>query len=537
MKRAPERGGADGLADAEAAKDCGAGEARAPLLVEGETCWRVVKADRLAIIVDAADYFAIAKRSLLEARRSVFLIGWDFDLRIALERIDPMEGVPDALGAFLRHLIRIRRGLRIHALRWDLSFFHFPFRATLPLKLLDWLSGDRLSLRADRVHPLNASHHQKIVVIDDCLAFCGGIDMTQNRWDTPAHRDDEPLRATPLGLPAPPWHDATACLDGEAARALGDLSRTRWRRATGQALVPTASENACWPDGLEPDFRNVTIGISRTQPAIKDAQAQIREIEALYLTAIQAARRNIYIETQYFASRRIAEAMMARLKEPDGPEIVVVNPRVADGWLEEKVMGAARATLLERVRRADRHDRFRIYAPVTEGGVDIYVHAKIMIVDDRFLKVGSSNLNNRSMGLDTECDLAIDAEAQGDGAEAARRAIARMRERLVREHLGATEAAFRSALEAAQGSLIAAIDSLAQAKGRSLAVLSVPPPSETEKALTDSEALDPQQPESISSAFRRSRALPWGRVGAGLGLGVAGAAAARFVLLRLRAQR
>lgn len=536
MTPAPRRESAE-LADARPAGKGGPGDGCSRLLVEGETCWRIVRADRLSVIVDAADYFAIAKRSLLKARRSVFLIGWDFDLRIALERIDPMEGVPDALGAFLRHLIRNKRGLRIHALRWDLSFFHFPFRATLPLKLIDWLSGDRLSLRADRVHPLTASHHQKIVVIDDCLAFCGGIDMTQNRWDTPAHRDDEPFRATPLGVQAAPWHDATACLDGEAARALGDLSRTRWRRATGQALAPTASEKACWPDGLEPDFRNVTIGISRTQPAIKDAQAQIREIEALYLAAIQAARRTIYIETQYFASRRIAEAMMERLAEPDGPEIVVVNPRVADGWLEEKVMGAARATLLERVRRADRHDRFRIYAPLTQGGADIYVHAKIMIVDDRFLKVGSSNLNNRSMGLDTECDLAIDAVAQGEGAEAARHAIAAMRERLVCEHLGATGETFRAALEAAQGSLIGAIESLARASGRSLAALAVPPPSETDKALTDSEALDPQQPEGISSAFRRSRALPWARIGTRLGLGVAGVAAARFVMLRLKAQR
>src|SRR5690606_4408906 len=166
-----------------------------------------------------------------------------------------------------------------------------------------------------------------------------------------------------------------------------------------------------WPDGLEPLAENVPVAISRTMPEYNGREA-VHEIEALYLAAIGKAERVLYIESQYFASRKIAEAIAARLSEPEGPEIVVVNPESADGWLEEEVMGSSRARLLRLIERADIHGRFRLYTPVTEGGEDIYVHAKVLVMDDRLLRVGSSNLNNRSMGFDTECDLVIEADVE-----------------------------------------------------------------------------------------------------------------------------
>jgi phosphatidylserine/phosphatidylglycerophosphate/cardiolipin synthase-like enzyme len=134
----------------------------------------------------------------------------------------------------------------------------------------------------------------------------------------------------------------------------------------------------------------------------------VHEIEKLYLAAIAATKRVFYIESQYFASRKIAEAIAARLSEPDGPEFIVVNPESADGWLEEEVMGSSRARLLRLIERADVHGRFRLYTPVAERGTPIYVHAKVLVMDDRLLRIGSSNLNNRSMGFDSECDLSIE---------------------------------------------------------------------------------------------------------------------------------
>ncbi|WP_230533095.1 phospholipase D-like domain-containing protein [Microvirga roseola] len=504
-----------------AGDDISQGSADRAILREGESCWRIAKADRVAVIADAAAYFAAAKASILKAKHSVFLIGWDFDLRIGLERTDPMPDVPDELGDFLTYVVENRPDLRVFVLRWDLSFLKFPFRATLPLKLLDWIAGRRLQFRLDHEHPTGACHHQKIVVVDDTVAFCGGIDMTVYRWDTPAHADEDPCRKDPTGEPYHPWHDATICLMGEVARALGDLARERWKRATGEKIPPAPLCEPCWPDHLSPDLTDVDVAIARTEPAYGRAQPEVREIEALYLAAIRAAQKTIYIETQYFASHRIAAALRERLQEEDGPEIVVINPKTAYGWLEEEVMGTSRAVLLKHIRNCDRYGRFQIYTPVTENGTDIYVHAKVVAIDDRLLRVGSSNLNNRSMGLDTECDLAIEALPSQSNEETIRQMIRDVRNRLVAEHLGVTRSELDDALEAEGMSLLRAIERLRREHGRSLVPFDPPPLSEAEMALGETRILDPDRPEEMSENLLQGLDLPG--VGKAIGLGIGAA--------------
>ena len=95
----------------------------------------------------------------------------------------------------------------------------------------------------------------------------------------------------------------------------------------------------------------------------------------------------------------------------------------------------------------------RFCTPVTEGGADIYVHAKVLVVDDALLRVGSSNINNRSMGLDTECDLAVEARPGDSNAPAVRVAILRVRDTLMAEHLGVPRTDFEAALRVANGHL------------------------------------------------------------------------------------
>ena len=171
-------------------------------------------------------------------------------------------------------------------------------------------------------------------------------------------------------------------VDGEAARALGELARERSKPANGEELEPPPPVSPLWPEGLAPTLEHVDVGISRRAPAYAGREG-IYEIEALYLAVIGAAKRTLYTESQYFASRKIAEAMAERLQEPDGPEIVIMNRKSAQGWLEEEVMGSSRARLLRLIQEADRHRRLRLYYPVAEGGTPIYVHAKVLITDDR----------------------------------------------------------------------------------------------------------------------------------------------------------
>src|SRR5690606_18641475 len=142
----------------------------------------------------------------------------------------------------------------------------------------------------------------------------------------------------------------------------------------------------------------------RTLPKMSNQEA-IHEIETAWLDMIGHAKRMIYAESQYFASRKIAHAIAQRLLEENPPEIIIVTPHSAEGWLEPIAMNTARAKLMEALQRLDRNRRLRMFHPQTEGGEPIYVHAKVMVVDDEVLRVGSSNFNNRSMRLDTECDV------------------------------------------------------------------------------------------------------------------------------------
>lgn len=477
-----------------------------PLLQEGLTCWSRARAERFAIAVDAASYFAALRDALLRARHSVLFIGWEFDTRIRLDPDRSEPGVPDRLGPFLSHLAETRPGLRIHVLQWRLGLVGALVRGTTPLYLLNWLSKRRFRLHLDGSYPHGASHHQKVVVIDDAVAFCGGIDITADRWDTPEHRDGDPRRRRPSGRPYGPFHDVTAAVDGAAARALGDLARERWRRATGEVLEPPPSPpdgaHDPWPDRLEPWLRGVDVAIARTEPA-HEGRPEVREVEALWLAAIASARRTIYVESQYFASRCIGEALAARLSEPDGPEVVVINPREADGWLAGQVMDGARQRMLEHVRRADLFDRFRILTPVTPAGTPIYVHAKVLAVDDRLLRIGSANLNNRSMGLDTECDLAVEAVVGEPGEAGIRQAVLSFRNALLAEHLGVGPEVVQASLGRHGGSLVRALDVLRRPTGRTLLRLEAPAAG-VGASLAESELLDPERAEPVWTALRHA---------------------------------
>ena len=456
-------------------------------LEPGRNCWRIERAGKALVIVDAADYFRIARQAMMAARHQILLIGWDFDARIALLR-DEEDGAPPQVGDFIDWLVDRNPALEVRILRWDLGALKSLLRGKTLLTVLRWWRRRRVHIKLDGHHPAGASHHQKIVVIDDCLAFCGGIDMTDKRWDTRDHADAEPRRTDASGKPYGPWHDATTLLSGPAAKALGELSRERWRRAGGDPIAAPPGTSACWPDGLDSDFTDVAIAISRTFPEMLD-MAPIHEIEALYIDLIARAERWIYAESQYFASRKVAEALARRLDEPGGPEIVIVNPITAEGWLEPLAMDTARARLVTALRARDTHGRLRIYHPVTAQGEQIYVHAKVTVIDDAVLRVGSSNFNNRSMGLDTECDVTIDATLPGNAAAAER--IAGIRNGLIAEHLGVEPETVAAAISN-NDSLIAAIENLRR-PGRTLIDYVAPDLGEVEKWLADNEVLDPEQ--------------------------------------------
>ncbi|HEX2795303.1 MAG TPA: phospholipase D-like domain-containing protein [Croceicoccus sp.] len=461
--------------------------------------WRYEKADRAHVIVDAADYFSIIQQVMLNAKKRIFLIGWDFDTRIALGRgrrwwqMLPRHRPPRRLGRFIVWLANRNPDLEIYVLKWNFAAVKMVFRGSMFFDLYRWLRHPRIHFKLDSAHPIGCSHHQKIVIVDDRFAVCGGIDMTADRWDTRQHLDDDRLRHEPGGGIYMPWHDMTMLVEGDVAGALDELGRVRWNIAGGSNLDELEPQpDSVWPDNLEPHYTDVEMGIARTRSPW-DEHAEIREIEELFLRTIKRAKRFIYAESQYFASRKIAEAICARMGENDPPEIVLVNPEQADGWLEQQAMDTARARLVQAIGRVDKHNLFRIYIPRTEGGNPIYVHAKLLIADDEVLKLGSANMNNRSLGLDSECDLLLDAAREGNGHVVDR--IRELRLSLIAEHCGIEEADMPALLER-YGSMHALIQNHPQ-PGRTLRAYELPELTDVQQTLADGELLDPESPDKM----------------------------------------
>ena len=354
----------------------------------------------------------------------------------------------------------------------------------------------------DGHHPPAGSHHQKVVVIDDEVAFCGGIDMTVDRWDTRAHADNEPRRLEPDDTPYGPWHDATTMLKGPAAKALGDMCRGRWEVSGGTQLDPVAGGADCWPEHVPPDFTDVDVGIALTVPEMAEQEPRY-EIEALYVDLIARTKRWFYAESQHFASRRVAAAIAERLAEPEGPEFVIVHPISAEGWLEPIAMDSARARLVEALHEQDPHNHLRLYHPFTECGRPIYVHAKVTVVDNEVLRVGSSNFNNRSLKLDTECDVVIDAQRNSNVD--IRGTIGSIRNSLLAEHLD-TDCETIDTLIADTGSIIETIERL-RGDGRSLRPYVVPELTAVREWLADNKILDPEGPDEMFEAMSSRQSL------------------------------
>lgn len=409
---------------------------KSSLLKPGRNIWRTGKARRAHMLVDAAEYFGVLRAAMLRARRSIVVVGWDIDSRMRFVGPDGSadDGYPELLGSFLTRLAREKPGLEIKLLLWDYSVIYAAERELLPALPLRWNTPANIDFCLDNQVPFGGSHHQKVVAIDGCLAFCGGIDLTVRRWDTSAHDPENGKRVDQAGHPYCPFHDVQMMVDGDAAAALDELARWRWRNAACEDLEPPRGGHDPWPEEVEPHFRDARVGVARTLSSGNGGK-EAKEVARLFVDSIASAERWVYIENQFLTCLDVARALAARLRETPRLEVLIVAPRTHISWLEQQSMLAGRIRFMNVLHEAGVEDRVRLlYPSVGEGKAEtpVMVHSKVMIVDDRLLRVGSANICNRSMGVDTECDLVIEAEDEGS-----RSAILRSLARLVGEHCGA----------------------------------------------------------------------------------------------------
>ncbi|WP_206454575.1 phospholipase D-like domain-containing protein [Aurantimonas marina] len=468
------------------------------ILKAGRNCRDVTLTRRAALLVDSSAYFPRLAECLRMARRSIFIVGWDFDGHIHLQR-DAAGNGHDTLGALLHALVEANPALEVRVLVWSVALAHAPGSSKDLIFGADWQNHPRISVRLDTDHPLYAAHHQKIVSIDDSVAFVGGIDLTVQRWDSPGHLTDDPARQDGDGHYHRPVHDMQMIVDSRAAAEVAGIARLRWCRATGEELPELNVQTDIWPSDVVPDFENAPMGVACTLPGW-NGHMPVSEVAALTADALSAARQGIYIETQYLAAPMVADILAQALARSDGPEVVILTTRTLNGLFEQIAMGLNRDRLIRRLRKADRFGRLRAYYPVSDGSradAEILIHAKLIVVDDRFLRVGSSNLNNRSLGLDTECDLGVEATDAKT-----RQAIERLRNQLLAEHLAIDPSRVAETI-ATEGSLVRAIDKLNGAgRLRAFAAMSDRGPSRRIPLTT---LLDPKRPFNLSSWLSRKR--------------------------------
>lgn len=409
---------------------------------------------------------------------------------------------------FLNGLCEEKPALRIYILAWD---FHLVFaheREWMQRVLFHWMTNPRLRFQFHNTPLAGSSHHQKFVVVDGALTFVGGIDLCEARWDDRYHRADNPWRVS-RGAPVKPYHDVQAYLVGvDPARRLQALFVERWTSSAGappEGLAPLPATPAGstrrpsnhsgtpLPGAGAMSFGAGPIALSRTDPRANGAT--LREVEHLFVDALDAAQHLIYIETQYFSSRRIQQALLARMRAPGRPPlqiVVIVNER-AEALKEELAVGLRQAEIVEHLRRAARDTGHALgfYYSACDGSSEAfratYIHSKLMIVDDRFLTVGSANLTNRSMALDSELHVSWEAVGTAPADRRLRRAIRRLRVSLLAEHSGLAGLGIRPLVRVA--ALVARLDALASRPPARLQPLS--PPTATQRAVM--ELVEPQE--------------------------------------------
>jgi phosphatidylserine/phosphatidylglycerophosphate/cardiolipin synthase-like enzyme len=337
--------------------------------------------NHLEVLVDGSEALPRIAEAIESARSSVWLAGWFFTPGFRL-RPDREETLRDLLAAAAHADVRV--------LAWagaPLPLFH-PDRSEVRAAAAELAHGSRVRVALDaRERPMHC-HHEKLVIVDGETAFVGGIDLTSyagDRLDTPEHR----ARGS-VG-----WHDAAALVRGPAVTDVADYFRVRWHEATGESLPAAAPE----PAG------DVELQLVRTVPeqiyrALPRGELTILES---YLRALRSAERLIYLENQFLWSPEIVAVLAERLENaPDGFRLLVVLPMKPNNGADD-----TRGQLGLLVTADDGRGRLLACALQQRGpgAQPVYVHAKIGIVDDRWLTVGSANLNEHSLFNDTEVNV------------------------------------------------------------------------------------------------------------------------------------
>lgn len=409
----------------------------------GRNCWRIAEAHHAAVLIDAENYYRALHEAIRKARSSIFIVGWDIDSRIRLLRGEDerRSSWPSVISDLLAEKARLNPHLKVYLLRWDSSLAFFSKRELTLKQVWDQKTPANVRTLLDSSIPMGGCQHQKVVVIDDELAFSGGMDVSIQRWDTRAHHLNDPEREDVTGG-YDAHHDVQVVVSGPIVEHFCELVRWRWDRVSDEPAVAVRQVRdrgrlpPTWPDSARPHFRNISCAIARTIPFMDDVQP-VQEVRQMFLDLINQAEDLIYLEHQFASRQEIAEALNARLKQCKTLRVLLVSSYRPQGTFECEAYWASRIDFRKILEEGIEPGRvLLLYSYIrNEIGHTNYkrIHSKVTVVDDKYLVIGSANISNRSMCLDTECDLVFAAEEQEQRQE-----IARVRNDLIGEHCGRT---------------------------------------------------------------------------------------------------
>ncbi|HEY1524566.1 MAG TPA: phospholipase D family protein [Solirubrobacteraceae bacterium] len=345
----------------------------------------------LRVLVDGQEAFAEIARAIGDARESVCITGWHIAPQFELVR-----GEAVALGPLLAEMAE---RVDVRVLVWagsPVPAFH-PTRGETREAIRALTRGTRIRCEPDpREHPFHC-HHEKTVVVDGKLAFVGGIDMTDqagDRYDTSAH----PARRR-LG-----WHDVAAALTGPAVQDVSDHFAVRWRALTGENLDVSEPPRGTGHHTVQV-VRTVAEGMYDELP-----RGDFRILES-YVRAIRQAESYIYLENQFLWSPEIVSCLADKLATPPGDDfrLVIVLPSKANSGQDDT---KGQLAVLESADDGQGRLCVATLRSLTGTRDDrLYVHAKVGIIDDRWLTIGSANLNAHSLLNDTEMNVVCDDPA------------------------------------------------------------------------------------------------------------------------------
>ncbi|MCH2546493.1 MAG: VTT domain-containing protein [Alphaproteobacteria bacterium] len=408
----------------------------------GENCEFISTADHAAVLIDCANYYNALYESICNAKHSIFVLGWDIDGRIKLCR-DGNKKNPRFFD-LIQWKAKENPDLQVFLNRWDYSIFMAKDREAFGSWRWRNKSASNVHYCLDGATPLGASHHQKIIVIDDEVAYCGGMDIALDRWDQRDHMPCNHKRIDPGAIDSQlhkfePYHDTQMVMSGPVVEVFSKIARDRWKLGTGEETITmrqrpqTTDVPPAWPQSTKSQFTHVDLAISRTLPQW-GAVEKTHHIKSLYIDMINKAENFIYMENQFLSQDDIAQALNDRLLEKPKLQVLLVSCYDPQGAMQRKSLWQGRVRFRDLVEANGVADRVTMASVITrfdQVEKPVRIHSKLTVVDDTYLRVGSSNINNRSMYMDTECDVVIEAKDA-----ATRTQIAAIRNDLIREHTG-----------------------------------------------------------------------------------------------------